>query len=113
MKIPVYGGKIQAKHIPTEHIMRLVAHLENMPIAHYNGDATGRQWLRIDSHLTVSLSQISEAWPTIPVKVIQEKLRKLVEKGYLDSYTTGYYSLNMEKLTEISIRRQAEALGMR
>lgn len=78
-------GKIQAKDIPDKALIDLVDKLWNIPNARVT--LTGEVYIHYSSG--AKLSDICKVWDTIPVKVIQLKLKKLVDRKLLDGCPCG------------------------
>jgi hypothetical protein len=77
--------KIQAKHIPVGMLIDLVHHLSGAPKVY-----TIRGAIEGYYPSGPSLYDICRYWDTVPPKVIQAKLRKLIEKyGVLEGCSCG------------------------
>lgn len=76
--------KIQVKHIPDKAIIDLVDRLWNAPRADVGG---GR--ISFFYPNGASLFDICKQWDSIPPKVILAKLKKLVDRNYIDGCACG------------------------
>ena len=79
------SGKIQAKHIPAKALIDLVDRLWNAPVMRIDG----RGEVDVYYPYGVSFQNICKYWDHIPPKVIQTKLKKLIETNYLDGCYCG------------------------
>lgn len=71
--------KIQAKHIPAGMLVDLIRQMQNFP------DVRVRFGVMVNTGYKVgpTLYDIAKVWHTVPIKVIQAKLRKLTEKYHI------------------------------
>ena len=76
--------KIQVKHIPDKALIDLVDKLWNAPTTRVVGG-----YVEVHYPYGVTLANICKYWDTIPPKVIQAKLKKLIEKNFLDGCHCG------------------------
>jgi hypothetical protein len=100
--------KIQAKHIPAGMLIDLVRNLSNVPNIRSHW---GRVYYDYDSH--PNLRMICRIWDTVPPKVIQAKLRLLIEKYHiLEGCACGCSSsISINEYAPYEIRRTISREG--
>ncbi|ALY08732.1 hypothetical protein FDH65_gp47 [Arthrobacter phage Circum] len=86
--MPTPVNKIQAKYIPTESVLALISHLEYRP-ALIGVPKSYRNPIELYRIKNVLISDIHKLWNTIPPKVINAKLNRLIRKGLIDGCTCG------------------------
>jgi hypothetical protein len=80
------SSKVQAKDIPDDALVDLVKALQGAPIAYIHGGGREVEMSKIPRAM---FTDICNLWSTVPPKVIQTKLKKLVERGLIDGCACG------------------------
>lgn len=78
--------KIQAKHIPAEALIDTIHALSGAWRGYASGGDGSAQFFKPGS---ANIWAICEMWPTIPIKVIRAKLKKLIKAKQIDGCLCG------------------------